>query len=120
MQGGTGLPSFLLNPLTPLPRPREAGRPGSLGAGVCDRKTHLHRCLRELSFPQKGGKGTFPSPFVDSLSFGFSPMREHSAGHIEATLHRHWERGPGLSYRLRDAPGRNAETEQQLEELSGC
>lgn len=47
----------------------------------------LPRWLRELSFPQKGEKGAFPSPFLDSLSFGCF-AREDSAGHAEETPYR--------------------------------
>ena len=60
---------------------------GALGQGPWDHKTCLPCWLGELSFPQKGKKGAFPSPFLDSLPFGCF-AQEDSAGHAEETPYR--------------------------------
>ena len=59
-------------------------KPWGRGPGIT-----RHACLAgwENCFPQKGEKGAFPSPFLDSLSFGCF-AQEDSAGHAEEMPYR--------------------------------
>ena len=60
---------------------------GALGQVPWDHRTCMPCWLRELSFPQKGEKGIFLSPFLDCLSFGCF-AQEDSPGHAEETPYR--------------------------------
>lgn len=64
-----------------------ASHQGALGEVPWDHKMCLPRWLRELSFPQKGEKCAFPSPFLDSFLWVFC-REEDSAGHAEETPYR--------------------------------